>query len=102
MAPIHSSDLVLYVVTIIPLLKIRSGFDKCSLEIRKAGNTISEVLGDTCLVRIDATFSTGTGGLFCLLLDSLQHTSRFCQTFSVLSRYVCIKLTKRRKYCCND
>ena len=58
MAPVYSSDLVLYVVKIIPPLKIflnrRSGFDKWSLERRKAGNTVFEDLaGDTCLIHID-------------------------------------------------
>ena len=56
MAPVYPSDLVLYVVKIIPLLYFlnrRSGFDNWSLERRKAGNTILGDLGDTCLKHID-------------------------------------------------
>ena len=56
-ASVHPSDLVLYVVKIIPPLKMflnrRFGFDKWSLERRQAGNTILRDLGDTCLIHID-------------------------------------------------
>ena len=59
MAPVYPSDLVSYVVKIVPPLKVfsqynrRSGFDKWSLERRQAENTILGDLGDSCLIHID-------------------------------------------------
>ena len=95
MTPVYPSDQVLHVVKIIPPLKIflnrRSGFDKWSLERRKAGNTILGDLGETCLIHLltfDAAFSTktaepGNWGVQTFAPRYLAAHVKFCKTFRV-------------------
>ena len=106
MASIYPSDLVLYVVKIIPSLKnipltgVRDLINGVSIDERR-GIQFREtqvIRVFSAYWRFDAAFSTltvepGVGGLSFYPEMPLQHTSSFCKTFSVLSRYVCMNVS---------